>query len=161
MRRQDSLKRLIVSIEEEYSGIIRSNNMHTSTADEVGTPGSDTVDRAVQESAVELTIRSQISRVERAKEVAAAIERIKSDTYGLCVTCIEEGIPAVEAQIPIKRLKALPFAPLCKDHQVLSEASGRSTDDQSGRGNSIEWVDGVGDQKGDFMTWEELARELF
>lgn len=108
MSRENSLKKLILNIKEGNS-IIRSQNEHMSTVDEVGTFGSDRVDRAAQGSAVELAIRYHESRGEHAQKVAAAVQRINLGTYGLCVECF--------AKIPLERLKALPLAECCVVHQ--------------------------------------------
>ena len=48
-------------------------------------------------------------------QVELAIQRIKSDTYGLCLSCDEN--------IPVPRLVAQPFASLCVDCQSASETN--------------------------------------
>jgi DnaK suppressor protein len=54
--------------------------------------------------------RMELSRVAR------ALDQIKNGTYGICVTC--------NAEIPIARLKAQPFADRCIRCATAEEAKG-------------------------------------
>ncbi|MDB5337643.1 MAG: yocK 1 [Planctomycetaceae bacterium] len=46
-------------------------------------------------------------------EIAEALERIKTGTYGLCLMCLESGKSATQAAIPKTRLRVIPFARNC------------------------------------------------
>jgi DnaK suppressor protein len=53
----------------------------------------------------ELTTRNLERESKVLREVRAALERIQQHTYGTCLNCDEE--------IGLRRLKAVPWAPLC------------------------------------------------
>lgn len=60
----------------------------------------------------------QQQRIEQGRqEIAAALERIAQDRYGLCVRC--------ENEIPYERLKVRPTTTLCLDCQGSLEKSKR------------------------------------
>ena len=46
-------------------------------------------------------------------EIAEALDRVKTGTYGLCLTCLEAGKSAAQAAIPKARLRVIPFARNC------------------------------------------------
>lgn len=75
---------------------------------------SDLLEREF-DRAVELDLHSQLS------EVDAALERVRSGTYGTCATCAEP--------IAHERLEALPWTRWCVGHQAAAErADGRVLD---------------------------------
>ncbi len=54
-------------------------------------------------------------------QVERAIDQIRAGRYGMCEGC--------EQAIPIERLKALPFAPLCVECQRTQEETGITSDE--------------------------------
>jgi len=94
--------------------------------EEILTSPGDEMDVARSTSDVE-THASLIERSEdRLRLIDQALARVDNDTYGTCAECGED--------IPIERLKALPFALLCVDCQ---EKRGRSRG-RWGAGGTIE-----------------------
>ena len=75
-------------------------------------------------------VETHASLIERAEDrlrlIDQALARVENDTYGICAECGED--------IPIERLKALPFALLCVDCQ---EKRGKSRG-RWGSGGTIE-----------------------
>jgi DnaK suppressor protein len=67
---------------------------------------TDTLDREI-----DLTIEESVET--RLRDVDAALERIEDGTYGACANC--------GAEIPIERLRALPWATLCIDCKRAQE----------------------------------------
>ena len=57
------------------------------------------------------------------REVRAALARVAEGAYGACLKCEEE--------IGMKRLKAVPWAPLCIDCQEEDDQTRRATSDRS------------------------------
>lgn len=70
--------------------------------------GSDAFE---QEFALSLVANEQ----ETLSEIAAALQRIKEGTYGLCEHCVKDGKSSAQAAIPKARLKAIPYARTCFD----------------------------------------------
>lgn len=68
-------------------------------------------------------VGSQLASLESRElhAVERAINQIRTGRYGLCEGC--------EQPIPIERLKALPFAPLCVECQRVQEEMGVAPDD--------------------------------
>lgn len=79
--------------------------------------GGDVGDAASDGEQSELN--SQLAALESREllQVERAITLIREGRYGLCEAC--------EQPIPIARLKALPFTPLCVECQRMQEAYGR------------------------------------
>jgi DnaK suppressor protein len=50
---------------------------------------------------------------ETLKEIAEALDRIKSGAFGVCEMCLESGKSAAQAVIPKTRLRVIPFARNC------------------------------------------------
>jgi DnaK suppressor protein len=46
-------------------------------------------------------------------EIEAALRRIDAGTFGMCLSCQEEGKPPSKTMIPKARLKAIPYARNC------------------------------------------------
>jgi len=69
-------------------------------------------------------LNSQLAALESRElnQIERAIELMREGRYGVCENC--------EESIPITRLKALPFTPLCVSCQRAQEARGDSDDDQ-------------------------------
>ena len=68
-------------------------------------------------------LNSQLAALESRElvQVERAIVLMREGRYGVCENC--------EESIPITRLKALPFTPLCVDCQRVQEVRGHSDDD--------------------------------
>lgn len=71
---------------------------------------SDTIDRTLLNSLGEADQR-RLAMIDR------ALDRIRQETYGLCLSCGK--------QIPEVRLEALPYAVLCVDCQTKEERKNR------------------------------------
>ncbi len=66
---------------------------------------ADELDASIQASALELAVRNHDRQTLLLRNVKAALHRIETGEYGICVHCEEEINP--------KRLQAVPWAPLC------------------------------------------------
>lgn len=82
--------------QKDFAGDLSGYSLHMADA------GSDTFE---QEFSLNLVSNQQ----EILYEIDEALGRLEEKTYGLCEEC--------QKPIPIKRLKALPFARLCIKHQ--------------------------------------------
>lgn len=83
---------------------------HQDEVQDLADQASDSYDRE---------LASTLTEAERARVEAVdkALERVEKGSYGECETC--------EKDIPLARLKALPFARLCVDCQSKEERAGR------------------------------------
>ncbi|MBS0263237.1 MAG: TraR/DksA C4-type zinc finger protein [Planctomycetes bacterium] len=70
--------------------------------------GSDTFEQ-------DFTLSLAASEQETLSEIAAALQRIKDGTFGLCEICTKEGKSPTQAAIPKPRLRAIPYARTCVD----------------------------------------------
>jgi RNA polymerase-binding transcription factor len=83
-------------------------------------------DRLQQQLNREVAIRNLDRESKLLKEVQSAIERLRDDSFGICLRCDEE--------IPEKRLKAVPWAAYCVPCQESIErrrAAGERVDEDS------------------------------
>jgi DnaK suppressor protein len=71
--------------------------------------------KASREGGADLAVLESFDRTLR--QIDAALARARTGRYGRCATCGEE--------IPLARLRAVPFATLCVPCQSRSEAGGR------------------------------------
>lgn len=93
-------------------------------------PAADELDRTVDASARDLAI-AQVTLEARAKRaVAAALQRMKLNEYGLCVRC--------EKDIQIARLKAIPWAERCVPCQEAYECRRAEEGAQEGESDLVE-----------------------
>jgi DnaK suppressor protein len=94
---------------------------------EVRDAEEQSVDDFVQD--VDFTLMQM--KAETLRKIDEALQRLENGTYGLCTECLKE--------LPAARLRALPFAALCRDCQESQEereAESRDThevDDRLGR----------------------------
>ena len=102
VRKREALRR---KLREETSLSVRA---HTGSGD-IGDAASDGAQRELDSQLVSLESR-ELAQVER------AIKMIREGRYGLCEVC--------ESRIPVVRLKALPFTPLCVNCQRQHEEFG-------------------------------------
>ena len=105
--KRDSLRRKLV----EELHLCRDSN---SGAGDVGDAASDGVQNEINSQLASMESR-ELTQVEK------AIELIREGRYGVCEMC--------NAQIPMARLKALPFTPTCVDCQRKQEEMGEDFDD--------------------------------
>jgi DnaK suppressor protein len=116
MARKDALLRLHERL------IAKRDALRMKLADELNielparTSGGDVGDAANDGAQNEL--HSQLAALEsrELRQIQRAIELIREGRYGICEIC--------EHQIPITRLKALPFTQLCVDCQREQEEAG-------------------------------------
>lgn len=71
-----------------------------------------------QEFALDLIRNEQ----ETLGEIASALGRIESGTFGQCEGCLEEGVTGRKGLIPKTRLKAIPWARNCVECERKREA---------------------------------------
>ncbi|MBN2370062.1 MAG: TraR/DksA family transcriptional regulator [Vicinamibacteria bacterium] len=76
---------------------------------EVRDAEEQSVDDFVQD--VDLTLMQM--KAETLRKIDEALQRLENGTYGLCTECRKE--------LPAARLRALPFAALCRDCQAFQE----------------------------------------
>ena len=94
--------------------------------------GMDTYDVATEERDREISLLMSDRDRQKLGAIEEALERIESGTYGMCESCEEE--------IPVERLKAMPFTRLCVQCQSERENEAkrmRRTDDSAAFRRSI------------------------
>ena len=70
--------------------------------------GSDTFEQ-------DFTLSLAANEQETLSEIAAALQRIKDGSFGLCEICTKDGKSAAQSAIPKPRLRAIPYARTCVD----------------------------------------------
>lgn len=115
MARKDALLRLHQRL------VAKRDALRKKLAEEMNLPvpdrwGGDVGDAA--NDGAQNEINSQLAALESRElnQVERAIQLIRDGRYGICEVC--------EQPIPITRLKALPFTPVCVSCQRLQEAEG-------------------------------------
>jgi DnaK suppressor protein len=78
----------------------------------------DTEEQSVDDFVQEVDLALMQMKSETLKKIEQALLRLESGTYGRCQEC--------DAEIPAARLRALPFAALCRDCQEETESSVRA-----------------------------------
>ena len=76
---------------------------------------ADPVDMTLQAAEREMATQSLDRDAEIVRQLRSAIDRIEDGTYGICRECEEDIAP--------KRLKAIPWAPLCIECQEPADGS--------------------------------------
>ena len=92
-----------------------------SLRDQIPTGASDVRDaeeQSVDDFVQEVDLALMQMKSETLKKIDQAISRLEEGTYGRCEEC--------DAEIPAARLKALPFAALCRDCQEEAESTVRA-----------------------------------
>ena len=112
----ESQKEKLLSLRKDILAALVGRDEQLETLKETSDTGddadiaSDTIDRTLLNSLGEAANR-------RLKMIDNALNRIKQQTYGLCLVCGKE--------IPQARLEALPYAALCVPCQTLEEKRNR------------------------------------
>lgn len=127
MARKDALLRLHQRL------VAKRDTLRRKMAEEMNLPvsafsrGGDLGDAATDGETQELN--SQLAALESRElnQIERAIQMIRDGRYGICEVC--------DHAIPIARLQALPFTPLCVDCQREQEAAGYSEFD----GSDVNW----------------------
>ncbi len=70
--------------------------------------GSDTYEQ-------DFTLSLAANEQETLSEIAAALQRIKDGSFGLCEICTKEGKSPTQSAIPKPRLRVIPYARTCVD----------------------------------------------
>ena len=78
----------------------------------------DAEEQSVDDFVQEVDLALMQMKSETLKKIDQAISRLEEGTYGRCEEC--------DAEIPAPRLKALPFAALCRDCQEEAESTVRA-----------------------------------
>lgn len=120
MARKEALLRLHQQLISKRDGLrkrLRDDCLELSGTHDVGDVGDAANDGERSE------IDSQIAAFETRElhQIEKAIEMIREGRYGTCDLC--------DRSIPIERLRALPYTPLCIDCQRKLEDQGRSMED--------------------------------
>ena len=76
---------------------------------------ADNMDQAQSAEARELAIRILDRSARRFRQIEDALRRLATGVYGICVNCQEE--------IGIRRLRAVPWTPLCLKCQEVADQS--------------------------------------
>ncbi len=114
--RQEALRAILNH--ERNQALARVREYRADQEEETIPPPGDEMDAARSLADIE-THAALIERVEdRLKAIDAAFERLDRGVYGICAQCEEE--------IPIERLRALPFAAYCVDCQRKRNHESRS-----------------------------------
>lgn len=78
----------------------------------------DTEEQSVDDFVQEVDLALMQMKTETLKKIDQAILRLEEGTYGRCQEC--------DVEIPAPRLRALPFAALCRDCQEETESNVRA-----------------------------------
>lgn len=105
--KRDSLRKKLA---EEFNVSVKSLS-RVSRGGDVGDAASDGASDEINSQLAALESR-ELNQIER------ALQLMREGRYGMCEMC--------EKPIPITRLNALPFTPLCIDCQRLQEETGRA-----------------------------------
>jgi RNA polymerase-binding transcription factor DksA len=102
------LEQAIENLESEHGGSLEdeTGDLTNGSDNHLGDFGTETFERELDEGLVEGDRR-------RIEQIDAALKRIEEGRYG---TCAVDGRP-----IPLERLRAVPWATLCIDHQREQE----------------------------------------
>ena len=117
MTRKDALLRLHHSLLAKRDALRRklADDINLSQPSHSG--GGDVCDAALDGTQNELHTQLAALESRELSQIDQAIDLIRKGRYGLCEVC--------EEKIPVARLKALPFTPLCIDCQRKQEGRGR------------------------------------
>ncbi|TWU07092.1 General stress protein 16O [Symmachiella macrocystis] len=120
MTRKDALLRLHESLMQKRDDLREKLAEDLSSLGPSTSPG-DICDEASEGSKKE--IDSQLAALESREltQIETAIKLIRLGRYGMCEDC--------ETKIPVARLKALPYTPLCIECQRKRELVGNDYDD--------------------------------
>lgn len=122
MARKDSLLRLHKNLTAKRDALRKKLAAELNVAYSGSSGGTDLGDAACDGESSELN--SQLAALESRElgQIERAIEMIRDGRYGVCEIC--------DHSIPIARLKALPFTPLCVECQRRHEEMGSFGGDQ-------------------------------
>ena len=107
---QIELKHFKLELEGMLAGLKQSGVRLEEISIENSPDALDQVQRAAER---EFAIGRLENDCRRQHEIVAALERIKEGTYGACMEC--------EAEIGIKRLRAVPWAEYCLECQTIAD----------------------------------------
>jgi len=107
---KEQLKGFKAKLLEERQRLLGDlNHLHDSTinqpTDDAGGRGSDEVDKADADYSRSFNFNMVSNKQEMLSEIDRALDLIEEGSYGICDGC--------SAKIPLKRLKAKPFARYC------------------------------------------------
>ncbi len=123
MARKDALLRLHQRLLKKRDALRKKLSENLNLGSSASAGGGDVGDAAADGERTELD--SQLAALEsrELRQIERAIEMIREGTYGICEIC--------ESRIPIARLQALPYTPVCVNCQRKFEefnASGEAFD---------------------------------
>jgi DnaK suppressor protein len=124
MTRKDALLRFHQSLLAKRDALRKqlANDLNLSQTANSGS--GDVCDAALDGTQSELHTQLAALESRELNQIDQAIQMIREGRYGLCEVCNEK--------IPIARLKALPFTPLCIDCQRKQEVNGGRRDGLDG-----------------------------
>jgi DnaK suppressor protein len=111
--RYDVLKRMLEERRQEIQQKLKS--LRETLPVETGAV-RDAEEQSVDDFVQEVDFALMQMKSQTLARIDEAVQRLEDGTYGLCVECTSE--------IAEARLKALPFAPLCRDCQEQEESRG-------------------------------------
>ena len=104
VEKQEEMRALLLRMKEETLQEI-SKSLKSGSSAPAGEPSGDIYDQASNERDRELLLLLGDRDREKIKNIEEALLRLDDGEYGICEECEEE--------IPLGRLKAMPFARLC------------------------------------------------
>ncbi len=120
MTRKDTLLRLHQKLEEKRDELRRLISLEREWGEKPRDVG-DIGDEALDDSEKELNSQLEAFECRELAQIERALELIRTGRYGACEAC--------RKSIPIERLRALPFTPLCIRCQQQAEEAGGTFDD--------------------------------
>src|SRR5579872_966800 len=112
----------------------RLADVRANTGHESGRPETlDTADASESDLQMEVSVSLTEMTAEVLHRIEEALKRIASGDYGVCVDC--------RADIPLKRLAAVPFAVRCRECEELREAGHKHMRRADSAGGSMPRLD--------------------
>jgi DnaK suppressor protein len=106
-KRADIYRKRLVQKQEELLRLVSKTDQDGREADEEGT--QDLADKAANAYTKEFLFHQSNDNRQTLALVSEALERIKNESYGICVACDQE--------VEVKRLDAVPWARHCIECQ--------------------------------------------
>jgi len=106
-KKTEYYKKRLVTTQEELLRVVTKSERDGREADEEAT--QDIADKAANSYTKEFLFHQSDENRRLLQMVSEALERLKSGTYGLCVSC--------QGEVQVKRLEAVPWARHCIECQ--------------------------------------------
>lgn len=112
----EKFKALLQSIQAQLRGDVQQLTDETLNRGDAGVESKSPTHLAELGSDAyeqDFSLRFIENEQETLDEISAALQRIEKGTYGMCETCLQNGVPTSKAAILKARLKAIPYARNC------------------------------------------------